>query len=176
MIRRSAALPGKAIQEISSEGTENVKTFLSLALVLLAMTSALRAAETTTSLWFDQPATSFHAALPLGNGRIGVMVFGGANDERIVLNESSLWSGSPQDADRSDAYKALPEIRRLLLEGRNVEAEELVNANFTCQGPGSGSGSGANVPFGCYQTLGSLRLRFAASPKSGNEVVRHSRG
>ena len=55
---------------------------------------------------------------------------------------------------------ALPEIRRLLLEGKNVEAERLVNANFTCQGTGSGHGSGANVPFGCYQTLGNLRLKF----------------
>ena len=46
------------------------------------------------------------------------MMFGGVNDERIVLNESSVWSGSRQDADRPDAYKVLPEIQRLLLEGK----------------------------------------------------------
>ena len=69
------------------------------------------------------------------------MVFGGVDEERIVLNESSVWSGSrDNDADRPDAHKALPEIRRLLLEGKNVEAERLVNANFTCQGQGSGHG------------------------------------
>ena len=62
------------------------------------------------------------------------MVFGGVDEERIVLNESSVWSGSREDADRPDAHQALPEIRRLLLEGKNVEAEQLVNANFTCQG------------------------------------------
>ena len=50
-----------------------------------------------------------------------------------MLNESSLWSGSPQDADRVGAAKVLPEIRRLLLEGKNVEAEQPVNAHFTCQ-------------------------------------------
>ena len=101
--------------------------------------------------------------MPLGNGRIGAMVFGGVDEERIVLNESSVWSGSREDADRPDAHQALPEIRRLLLEGKNVEAERLVNANFTCQGQGSGHGSGANVPFGCYQTLGNLRLKFGSA-------------
>ena len=119
--------------------------------------------DPTTVLWFDKPATSFQQSLPLGNGRIGAMVFGGPDDERIVLNESSVWSGSRQDADRSDAHRALPEIRRLLLEGRNVEAEKLVNANFTCRGPGSGHARGAKLPFGCYQTLGNLRLKFARS-------------
>ena len=85
------------------------------------------------------------------------MLFGGIDDERIVLNESSVWSGSRQDADRPDAYRALPEIRRLLVEGKNVEAEALVNANFTCKGRGSGGGQ-----YGCYQVLGSLHLIFHA--------------
>ena len=128
--------------------------------LLLAPLAVATAADPTTTLWFDKPATRFHQSLPLGNGRIGAMVFGGVDEERIVLNESSVWSGSPEDADRPDAHQALPEIRRLLLEGKNVEAERLVNANFTCQGQGSGHGSGANVPFGCYQTLGNLRLKF----------------
>ena len=101
----------------------------------------------------------------MGNGRLGAMMFGGVNDERIVLNESSVWSGSRQDADRPDAYKVLPEIRRLLLEGKNADAEALVNANFTCQGPGSGGGSGNNQ-YGCYQVLGNLHLKFAGDTNS----------
>ena len=121
---------------------------------LLALSATLRVADPTTTLWFDRPATSFHGSLPLGNGRIGAMVFGGVDEERIVLNESSVWSGSREDSDRPDAHRALPEIRRLLLEGKNVEAEKLVNANFTCQGQGSGQANGVNLPFGCYQTLG----------------------
>ena len=136
---------------------------IALMTAALAELRAACAAESTTTLWFDKPATSFHQSLPLGNGRIGAMVFGGVDEERIVLNESSVWSGSRQDADRPDGHKALPQIRRLLLEGKNVEAEALVNKNFTCQGPGSGHGSGANVPFGCYQTLGNLRLKFGSS-------------
>ena len=127
---------------------------------LFALTQRAGAADPTTTLWFDKPATRFQQSLPLGNGRIGAMVFGGVDEERIVLNESSVWSGSREDADRPDAHQVLPEIRRLLLEGNNVEAERLVNANFTCQGQGSGHGRGANVPFGCYQTLGNLRLKF----------------
>ena len=134
-------------------------TFLSRALSLI-LTSTCWAADPTTTLWFERPATSFHESLPLGNGRIGAMVLGGLDEERIVLNESSVWSGSPEDADRPEAHTALPEIRRLLLEGRNVEAERLVNANFTCQGKGSGHANGLNIPYGCYQTLGNLRLKF----------------
>src|ERR1700731_2708389 len=108
-------------------------------------------------IWFDSPATDFTASCPLGNGRLGAMMFGGVDEERIVLNESSVWSGSRQDADREDAYKVLPEIRRLLLAGKNSEAEALVNANFTCKGPGSGGGQ-----YGCYQVLGNLHLSFVS--------------
>ncbi len=129
----------------------------------VAVTSAAGSADATTVLRYDKPAKSFQQSLPLGSGRIGALVFGGVNEERIVLNESSVWSGSREDADRPDAHKALPEIRRLLLAGRNAEAEGLVNANFTCQGKGSGHGSGARVPFGCYQTLGVLRLKFGGA-------------
>lgn len=133
---------------------------------MLGPPPAAGAADPTAALWFDRPARTFHQSLPLGNGRIGAMVFGGVDEERIVLNESSVWSGSRDDADRPNAHQVLPEIRRLLLAGQNVEAERLVNANFTCQGQGSGHGRGANVPFGCYQTLGHLRLRFG-DPGSG---------
>jgi len=112
------------------------------------------------SLWFDAPAQKFTQSLPLGNGRLGAMIFGGVEEDRIVLNESSMWSGSPQDADRPDAAKSLPEIRRLLLEGRNAEAEKLVNENFVARGAGSGQGRGKDVPYGCYQTLGTLTLTF----------------
>ncbi|MCP5515823.1 MAG: glycoside hydrolase N-terminal domain-containing protein [Verrucomicrobiales bacterium] len=131
-------------------------------LLLLGTLTAV-AAVAAEELWFEQPANHFTRSLPLGNGRLGAMVFGGVDVERIVLNESSMWSGSPQDADRPEAWRALPEIRRLLLAGKNVEAEALVNENFTCEGPGSGHGSGANVPFGCYQVLGNLRLQFAGA-------------
>jgi alpha-L-fucosidase 2 len=102
------------------------------------------------------------------------MVFGGIDEERIVLNESGMWSGSPQDADRPDAAAALPEIRRLLLAGENVAAEALVNAHFTCAGQGSGHGSGADVPYGCYQTLGALSLSVVHAGTGDPEGYRRS--
>ncbi len=122
---------------------------------------AMSGTSPDTTIWFDAPAKRFSESCPLGNGRLGVMVFGGVDEERIVLNESSLWSGSKQDADREGAAKALPEIRRLLLEGKNAEAERLVNANFTCKGPGSNHGRGGPVAYGSYEVLGNLRLTFA---------------
>ena len=150
-----------------------VRFFLA-ALAMLSARPALFTAEAesnatadpSTALLFSEPAKGFHQALPLGNGRLGAMVFGGVTEERIVLNESSLWSGSPEDNDRAEASQALPEIRRLLTEGKNCEAADLVMKNFTCKGAGSGQGSGANVPFGCYQTLGNLRLTFENAPEA----------
>jgi len=93
------------------------------------------------------------------------MVFGGIDDERLILNENSLCSGSRDpDADRAEAWRVLPEIRQLLIQGKNIEAESLVNAHFTCQGEGSGRAMGANNRFGCYQIFGALRLIFVPPP------------
>jgi alpha-L-fucosidase 2 len=119
-----------------------------------------RAGASNHTVWFDAPAREFTQSLPLGSGRLGASVFGGVAEERVLLNESSLWSGSPQTTDRPDAAQHLPEIRRLLLEGRNVEAERLTYAHFTSRGPGSGRGRGKDVQYGSYQELGSLRLAF----------------
>lgn len=106
-------------------------------------------------LWYDKPAGIWEETLPLGNGRLGMMPDGGIQQENIVLNDITLWSGSPQDANNYDAYKSLPRIRQLLLEGKNDSAQALVDRSFICTGKGSGG-----VPFGCYQVLGSLHLQF----------------
>lgn len=122
--------------------------------------AALSLGAAPPQLLLNTPASNFTQSLPLGNGRLGAMLYGGVAEERIVLNEGTLWSGSVQDADRPDAARYLPEIRRLLKEGRNAEAEKLVYANFTCQGPGSGGGRGKDVRYGSYQILANLRLTF----------------
>jgi alpha-L-fucosidase 2 len=116
------------------------------------------------TLGYEKPAEKFYEAMPLGNGRIGALVFGGTREERIVLNESTLWSGSPYDADRKDAHKSLPEIRRLLLEGKNKEAQQLVQKTFVCQGPGSSYGHAKDAPYGAYQVFGNLRLNHTEGP------------
>ncbi len=148
-----------------------ILSLFSLSLVSARATPALP--PEARYVWLDAPATQLFESTPLGNGRLGAALYGGIVDERVVLNENGMWSGSPQEADRPDAHKALPEIRRLLLEGKNAEAEALVNANFTCAGEGSGRGVGANVPFGCYQTLGDLLLTFThASASAPHENYR----
>ena len=115
-------------------------------------------------LWYDKAAQHYMSeALPLGNGRIGAMVSGGTDEESILVNENSVWSGSREDSDRPEAYKMLPEIRRLLLEGKNTEAAALVGQHFTCRGAGSGGAGGATVPFGSYQVLGNLHLTFTGN-------------
>jgi alpha-L-fucosidase 2 len=143
--------------------------------ILAAASFTLSVAEANftpeTTIWLDAPATNFTESSPLGNGRLGAMMFGGVDEERIVLNESSVWSGSPQDADRPDAYKVLPEIQKLLLDGKNPAAEALVNASFTCKGPGSNGGSG-DSQYGCYQVLGNLRLSFLGDTNAPIENYR----
>jgi alpha-L-fucosidase 2 len=128
--------------------------------------------DSSLVMWYETPASHFTESLPLGNGRLGMMVFGGIEKDRIVLNEESVWSGSRQKNDRPNAHERLPEIRRLLLEGRNDQAERLVNQTFTCKGEGSGHGRGASVPFGCYQVLGNLSLEFDTDPSVITEYRR----
>jgi alpha-L-fucosidase 2 len=123
--------------------------------------TGIRQAESNNhKLLFDSEAGHYYEAAPTGNGRIGAMMFGHAVRERIVLNESGMWSGGVQDADRQEAYKSLPDIRRFLLEGRFKEATALFYKNFNCRGPGSGGAVGSELAFGCYQTLGDLNLYF----------------
>ena len=130
--------------------------------LVVAASAAEPLPDPSTSLWYDSPAASWETeALPIGNGRIGAMIFGGVDRERIALNEESVWSGTRTDWNRPDASRHLPEIRRLLLEGRNIEAEALVNQSFTCTG--GGSRGGANGPWGCFQELGNLRIEWKSA-------------
>lgn len=110
---------------------------------------------------FDAPATEWPECLPLGNGRIGLTPDGGIDRETIILNESSMWSGSRQEADNPDAAHAFGRARELILEGRAAEAEALMNEAFVCRGVGTNRGDAADKPFGSYQLLGRLTLGYA---------------
>lgn len=81
-------------------------------------------------LWYEQPAKKWVEALPVGNGRMGAMVFGGAPTERIQFNEDTLWTGKPHRYHRPGAAAVLPELRRLLTEGKQAEAERLATERF----------------------------------------------
>jgi alpha-L-fucosidase 2 len=131
-----------------------VLTFLSFGFITFAYS------QQHLRLWYNHPAKIWQECVPLGNGRLGAMPDGGVYRENIVLNDITLWSGGPQDADKQDAYKALPQIRKLIFEGKNAEAQKLVTEKFLCKGRGTGFGQGANDPYGCYQVLGDLHLKY----------------
>lgn len=147
--------------------------FFLLACVFITFATVV-SAKNALRLWYEKPADAsvrdnpdgwkddaeWLKALPLGNGSLGAMVFGDVNRERIQLNEESMWSGSPEDNDNPMAFKYLDSIRVLLFNSKFREATEMTNRTQVCKGKGSGYGNGANVPFGCFQTLGDLWIDF----------------
>src|SRR5882724_11943252 len=80
--------------------------------------------------WYRQPATKWMEGMPLGNGLMGAMAFGGVEHERIALNESSFWSGRPHDYDNPEAGQYFPKIRDLVLAGKFQEAEKMADEHF----------------------------------------------
>lgn len=152
-----------------------MKRFLLLGVSCCLMACSVRQQEPAMTLWYETPADvtvvdnhlqsyrddpEWVKALPLGNGSLGAMVFGGVHKERIQLNEETMWTGSCQSSDNPEAAKHLEEIRRLLFDGKYKEATLLTNQTQICVGEGSGQGQGRNTPFGCYQTLGDLWFEF----------------
>lgn len=113
-------------------------------------------------LWYKAPAVDWDEALPIGNGRLGGMIYGLAAKEKVQLNEDSIWYGDPIDRNNPAALKNLPVIRKLLFEGKIREAENLAVLAFS------------GVPEGqrTYQTMGELHIDFAAD---GRLVTNYSR-
>ncbi len=110
------------------------------------------------ALWYRRPAKEWLEALPLGNGRLAAMVYGGVETERLQLNEGTVWAGGPYTPANPDGLAALPEIRRLVFEGKWHEAQALIDAKFL----------GIPAPELPYQTVGHLTLDFPApGPVSG---------
>jgi len=106
-------------------------------------------------LTYDEPATVWEEALPLGNGSIGAMVYGGVSQEHIQFNEETLWTGKPHDYSNKGSHKYLGEIRRLLSEGSQREAEQLAMEKFM------------SIPLGqmTYQPFGDLMISFPGHEK-----------
>ena len=114
-----------------------------------------------TVLWYRQPAEKWVEALPVGNGRISGMVFGGIERERIQMNEESLWDGYERDRNNLEALDALHSVRKLLFEGRNAEATELAGKKMM----------GVPDRIQSYQSLGDLYIDFPV----GSEVTDYRR-
>ncbi|WP_394356583.1 glycoside hydrolase family 95 protein [Capnocytophaga ochracea] len=129
-----------------------------LLIMLLFLGTLLKAQPQDVSVVFHKPANHFTESIPIGNGRLGAMLFGKTDVDRIVLNEISLWSGGTQEADDPNAHNYLKEIQKLLLQGKNLEAQALLQQHFVAKGKGSCLGQGANCSYGCYQVLAELLL------------------
>jgi alpha-L-fucosidase 2 len=132
-------------------------SLLFVAIPCAVTTIAAMAAESEgfpMRLWYDKPAARWEEALPLGNGRLGAMVFGGTAEERLQLNECTLWGGRPHDYANPQAGKHLAELRRLIFAGKIPEAERL-----------GGEMLGRPPYQRPYQPLGDLRLRFPGHEK-----------
>jgi alpha-L-fucosidase 2 len=143
-------------------------------LLVLLMTHHIQAQDTSlynsisqhrfnpaTLLWYDKPATLWNEALPVGNGRLGGMVFGNATEERIQLNEDTYWTGGPYNAVVKDGYKALPDIRKLVFAGEMQKAHNLFGRTLM----------GYPVEQQKYQSLANLRLFF----KNTGEITGYKR-
>ena len=104
----------------------------------------------TTLLWYAHPAQKWENALPVGNGRLGAMVFGKTDEERIQFNEDTLWSGGPYSTTVKGGSKALPEIQKLVFEGKWRQAHKLFGRNLM----------GYPVEQMKYQSRGDLILPF----------------
>jgi alpha-L-fucosidase 2 len=139
LVRVPAVRPAPAAQE-ASPGSEGI------VLPVSGDWSGLK-------LWYKQPAAQWTEALPVGNGRLGAMVFGKTDEERIQFNEETYWSGGPYSQTVKGGYKALPEIQRLIFEGDYIKAHRLFGRRLM----------GYPVEQQKYQSLGDLILKFEAA-------------
>ncbi len=136
-------------------------SLFSIAIAMMACAKPAQVAGDQERLWYDAPAGRWLEALPLGNGQMAAMVFGGVADETIQLNESTFWSGSPHDNNSKTSLEHLDEVRQLIYAGREEEAEALINKEFI---PG---------PHGQrFLTLGSLRMHFENMPEEVEDYCR----
>jgi len=133
-----------------------MKRVLLLLILGIALISDLNAqSNSLLKLWYNQPAKRWVEALPVGNGRLGAMIFGDPSKERIQLNENTVWAGSPYTNANPKALKALPVIRKLIFEGDYEKAQDMANKDIISQ-------TAQGMP---YQTVGSLYLHFPGSEK-----------
>jgi alpha-L-fucosidase 2 len=133
---------------------QRVRVFALVAFLLMQLAAPFSAGAATSgesdlALWYRQPAREWTEALPVGNGRLGAMVFGNATNERVQLNEETIWAGDGRPPIPVGTYTNLPEIRKLLFAGNYAAAERMVRRTLLAGARGDGNS---------YQTLGDLFL------------------
>lgn len=121
-----------------------------VSILSILLTSQLSAQQTALKLWYNKPSGNvWENALPVGNGRLGAMIYGNVEQEIIQLNEATVWTGSPHRNDNPDALAALPAIRKLVFEGKQKEAQQLAGEKMQAKSHGQ-----------MYQPVGSLNIFF----------------
>jgi alpha-L-fucosidase 2 len=138
---------------------QEIKRFLIRFFCMMACASCV-VASGEKRMWYRQPAPQWDHGIPIGNGRLGAMVLGGVSEERIVLNEESVWSRNGEYTDTPGGHAHIAEIRRLLFDGRYADAEKLIGEKLL----------GKRLPGGtnCYQAMADLNLRFSGFEKVEN--------
>jgi alpha-L-fucosidase 2 len=118
----------------------------------------MKPTDPSQTLWYDEPAEVWTEALPVGNGRLGAMIYGGTKEETIQFNEETLWTGQPHDYAHKGAHKYLDELRELLWKGKQKKAHALGNEHFMSE------------PFGqfSYQPFGNILLDFPGHENAVN--------
>lgn len=139
-----------------------INFILSSFLLISSCTTSFSTEETVgrneLKLWYNEPAANWNEALPIGNGRLGAMVFGNPRQEQLQLNEETVWAGGPNSNITAESGKAIPELRKLLFEGKFREAQVLADNEMKPQ-------KNSGMP---YQPVGNLFLEFP-----GHENVQH---
>jgi alpha-L-fucosidase 2 len=132
---------------------------------MLLLLSLAQGMAQQPSLWYQEPAVEWEAALPVGNGLMGAMVFGSPARERVQFNEHTVWTGKPRDYARPGAHQHLDEIRKLLFDGKQKEAEDLAMREFM----------GTPLRQMAYQAFGDVWLDFPALRDSSAAVTDYRR-
>ena len=114
------------------------------------------------AIWFDKPAKDWNEALPIGNGRLGGMIYGNINTECIQLNEDSVWYGGPRDRNNPSAKEYLPQIRKFIMDGKISEAQDLCAFAL----------SGTPEEQSHYEPLGNLYIHFSGADEEYAEYKR----
>ncbi len=118
--------------------------------------SKIKAPSSSLSLWYENSASQWFEALPIGNGYMGGMIYGGYPRETIQLNSDTLWAGCPHDYSNPGAFNYLPQIRQLIQNNEWADAQTLLDEHFLGNPPGQAP----------YQTVGNLFIDFIEESSS----------
>ena len=148
--RHTTPSPHEDVYRLFTPKPTIAQTTLVLLILLISMFATAAHASGSHLLWYDRPAHNWNEALPIGNGRLGAMVFGNVAADRLQLNEETIWAGQPNNNANPEALEYLPRVRQLVWEGRYKEAQDMATQHVQ-------SRTNHGMP---YQPFGDLYLNF----------------